>query len=185
MMTDIQTPNFAMNTSDIDPDANPEEKRYTSHVFRSDFSLYAIQSFRPNYSISSAQGNFPPAILFDAVYAAAVLRHFGTQVLRDAVTAAWQDTGKVRSAADANLLAMTEQRAAHEEMIQAQAKERGSRHAAHNPDVFDMLMMIPYVLVPPDELRAAMREAEETAVAAEQIKVTEKVNAWARPIAAE
>jgi len=67
------------------------------------------------------------------------------------------------------------------EMIQKQAQEREDRHRARNlPDTFDMLMVLPYALVPPNELQEMMRKAKEMVAAAEQRRVKEKVNTWAR-----
>ena len=34
---------------------------------------------------------WPPAILFDAVYAGALLHHFGTQELKDTLATTWRD----------------------------------------------------------------------------------------------
>jgi hypothetical protein len=36
--------------------------------------------------------DWPPATLFDAVYASAVLHNFGTQKLKDAVSKVWKDS---------------------------------------------------------------------------------------------
>ncbi len=58
---------------------------------------------------------WPPPILFDAVYASAVLHHFGTQTLKDEVAATWKDTfdpGGVMAAADANYKVITDERSA-------------------------------------------------------------------------
>jgi hypothetical protein len=52
------------------------------------------------------------------------------------------------------------------------------REARQCPDIFDKLMMLPYILVPPDEQRAMFREAKERAEAAEQKRVLGKVETW-------
>lgn len=70
-------------------------------------------------------------------------------------------------------------------MTESQAREREVRHEPNVPDIFDMLTIIPYISVPPPELRAAMREAQESAEAVEQRRVQEKVSAWARQVTAE
>ncbi|KAF8886439.1 hypothetical protein CPB84DRAFT_1837807 [Gymnopilus junonius] len=122
----LVTPNFAMDTADIDPNAPPLEKRYTAHVFKPDPALRfesASLQIKGTY-------NDPPDILFDAVYASALLHQF----------------------------------------------------ADGSPDSFDMLMALPYILIPPDELQKAMKEAEEKIEAAEQQRVQAKVESWLRQV---
>ena len=41
-----------------------------------------------------------------------------------------------------------------------------------------MLMILPYILVPRNELKMMLREAKEKAEAAEQRRVQEKVGTW-------
>lgn len=58
-------------------------------------------------------------------------------------------------------------------------RERKARsNAPIGPDISDMLMVLPYILVPPNELQAMFRAAREKAEAAEQSRVHEKVDAW-------
>jgi hypothetical protein len=74
-------PNFAMDTSDINPTASPEEERCTAHLFKPDKRDYLGDNTLPLGSplrICTDRTWWPPAILFDAVYASAVLHHFGT-----------------------------------------------------------------------------------------------------------
>lgn len=48
----------------------------------------------------------------------------------------------------------------------------GLRYRPHSePDTFHMLTILPYILVPLNELQATMREAREKAAAAEQRRV--------------
>jgi hypothetical protein len=53
--------------------------------------------------------------------------------------------------------------------------------ARDEPDTLDML---PYILVPPNELQAMLRAAKEKAEAAEQRRVQDKVEAWNKQVAA-
>jgi hypothetical protein len=81
-----------MDTTDIDPTAEPTEKRWTSHVFRH-VATFLREALAPGSGVPICDNpQYPPAILFDAVYAGALLRHFGTQTLKDNVIANWQDT---------------------------------------------------------------------------------------------
>lgn len=59
-------------------------------------------------------------------------------------------------------------------------KRAQARHdeALGGPDAFDVLVALPYIRVPPDELKETMREAQERAEVAEQARVREKVDTW-------
>ena len=82
--------------------------------------------------------------------------------------------------------AITDARALAAEKSQNQAQERRARHQARGavPDTFDMLMTLPYSMVPRNELQAVLREAKEKGEAAEQKRVQEKVDAWMRQVTA-
>ena len=100
---------------------------------------------------------------------AQLLHIFGTQKLKDAVAKVWKDSfnpGGIMTGADANHK--------HDEVTVNQAQERQERYAAHNcPDIFDMLLALPYVLVSPETLRAAKDNAET----AERSPVRDKIDA--------
>ncbi|KAH8989228.1 hypothetical protein EDB86DRAFT_2831723 [Lactarius hatsudake] len=101
---------------------------------------------------------FPTAIIFDAVYTGAVLHHFGTQTLKDTITANWEDTYS-----RAMTVAPTDPKAAIESLrsqMQAQAVSGTAALAldeeAHDEshcelDILDVLTFVPYCMVPPDE----------------------------------
>ena len=164
-----QTPNFAMTTADINPTAPPAEKACTAHLFQPDDRLSLGDRTLPLGSLLriSNTPEWPPTILFDAVYAGAVLHHFGTQTLKDEVTVTWKDIYRV----------IVDEKSAAAKKVQKQ--EREARYQARaSPDAFDMLMVLPYIKVPQDDLEAAFREAEEKAEATEQRRVREKVDAW-------
>jgi len=188
----MQTPNFAMNTSDIDVIAPPAEKRCTAHLFRpnkrsclGDKTLALNSPLR----ISDNPMLWPPAILFDAVYAGAVLYHFGTQTLKDDVLGTWKNIfypGGVMTVAHADYKAILDKRAAPAAKAQEDSRDRKARREARSgpsgPDTFDMLMTLPYIMVPPNELQAMLREAEEKAEAMERRRVHEKVDTWMKQI---
>ena len=70
-----------------------------------------------------------------------------------------------------------------EERTQKHTQARQARYETRTvPDTFDMLLALPYILVPRNELHATLREAREKAGAAEQRRVEEKVDAWNRQI---
>jgi hypothetical protein len=176
-----------MTTADVDPTAPPTEKRCTAHAFKlGDPFLLGRETLSSGSPLRiSDTSEWPPAILFDAVYAGAVHHHFGTQTLKDEVAATWKDTypGGVMTAAHADYKAITEERAAATERTQNQAQDRKARSKARSgPDTFDMLMTLPYIMVPRNELQAMLREAKEKAEATEQRRVQEKVDTWMKRI---
>lgn len=185
----LMTPNFAMNTTDIDPTTPQVEKRCTAHLFRRGAptllgGLGAPPSGTP-LRISDTP-DWPPAILFDAVYADAVLHHFGTQRLKDGVAATWKDIfypNGVRTSAHADYKAITDERSTATERTQNQAQERMARYETRSgPNILDILMTLPYIMVPQNELQAMLSAAREKAEAAEQRRVQEKVDTWINQI---
>ena len=188
----MQTPNFAMNTSDIDVTAPPAEKRCTAHLFEPDKRYYLGRETLPPgppLRISDNPLSWPPAVLFDAVYAGAVLEHFGTETLKDEVARTWNNIfypGGVVTAVHADHKATLDKRAASAAKTQKDNQNRTARREARSgpsgPDTFDMLMTLPYIMVPPNELQAMLREAEEKAEAMEQRRVHEKVDTWMKQI---
>ncbi|KDR76447.1 hypothetical protein GALMADRAFT_446224 [Galerina marginata CBS 339.88] len=170
----LPTPNFAMDTSDLDPRAPPGEERCTAHLFDPNYPECLVM--RPSGSpirISNSP-NWPPAILFDGVYAGAVLHHFGTQALKTVLTETWMDTFYPNGVLDQAQAELKKQKQVQE--CQAHYERRAV------PDTFDMLMMLPYVLTEPNKLRATLREAKEKAAAEEQKHIQEKVDTWQRQV---
>jgi len=79
---------------------------------------------------------------------------------------------------------ITDAQALTEERTRKQAQEHQARYEARSvPDTLYMLLALPYILVPRNELQTTLREAKEKA-AAEQRRVQEKVDTWNRQITA-
>ncbi|KDR77129.1 hypothetical protein GALMADRAFT_1327451 [Galerina marginata CBS 339.88] len=172
----LSTPNFAMDTTDVDPTAPAGEKRYTAHLFEPSKPFFSGGTSEPPSGVSlriSHTPDWPPAILFEAVYASTVLHHFGAQLLKDEVAATWKYIFYLDGV-------MSQAQAEHKEVVGRQARY----DAYAGPDNFDILLALPYILMPPDELQAMMREAKEKAAGAEQRDVQEKVNNWNKQIIA-
>ncbi|KAF9462692.1 hypothetical protein BDZ94DRAFT_1282844 [Collybia nuda] len=177
----LPTSNFAMNTADIDLTASPDEKRCTAHLFAPNypgaFGGMRVPPFGSPLRISDTP-DWPPAIVFDAVYASAVLHHFGTQILKDVIVKTWMDTYAegIMGQAHAEFKSITNARALAEAKRQKRAQERQTRYEARAvPDTFDMLLAMPYI-------SAMLRNAEEKAATEEQECVQEKVETWKRQV---
>ncbi|KAH9023945.1 hypothetical protein EDB85DRAFT_1988944, partial [Lactarius pseudohatsudake] len=159
----LMTPNFAMNTTDVDPTAPPAQKQCISHLFEP--APPGTITSGSTFQISDIH-RFPPAIIFDTVYAA---------------TASWEDTYKAMTVAPTDPRAASDE---HDTAVESlRSRMQAQTHEAHyeshcEPDTFDMLAFVPYCMVPPDELRAAMRELRERAEAEERRRVEEQVGEW-------
>jgi hypothetical protein len=202
---DHQTPNFAMKTNDIDPTASPDEMRCTSHIFKAE-NAFLLTVYKPGFPLKLTDSlENPPAILFDAVYAGAILHHFGTQVLKDVVSTAWKNDyyqGKgVTSSAGAEQRKIDDQRAALAAKTQDEVEERTERcgrsedrkscrlldttPSPSGPDSLDMVMMLPYAFLAENERQAFFMRAREKAEAAEKERLQETVGQWARDVKLE
>ncbi|KAH9026965.1 hypothetical protein EDB84DRAFT_1589110 [Lactarius hengduanensis] len=165
----LMTPNFAMDTTDVDHGAPPDQKRYTAHFIHVDEEPHPSDFVSGIPVRIAASRQSPPDILFDAVYASFILHHFGTKIVKDRIIQEWTDS----------LYPVTDGHAATSERIPAQHERRVNRR---RPDTMDILMALPYILVPPDMLRAEIRAAKEEAEAAEQRCVQERVEGWIKQV---
>lgn len=169
-----------MDTADVDPAAIalPREKRYTTHLFLpgDTFLLGGLGAPPSGTPIQiSDSPDWPPTILFDAVYASVVLQHFGTQTLKDVVSSTWDKvfypSGVVNRA--------------HADYYTEEWKEKQRRkdeEALSRPDTFDMLLAIPYAFADQDKVDAYFRKVEQRAEQAEQRRAQDKVTAWLRQV---
>jgi len=79
-----------MDTTNIDSTTPPQEERCTAHTFqvRPDPDALGRRTINSGAPLRmSHTANWPPAILFDAVYASAVLHNFGTLELKNEIRA--------------------------------------------------------------------------------------------------
>ncbi|KAH9174456.1 hypothetical protein EDB89DRAFT_1953198 [Lactarius sanguifluus] len=163
------TPNFAMDTADVDDTAPPGQKRYTAHIIQNGETFPSDCVPGSSFRITE-NTQFPPDILFDAVYAGFVLLHFGTEAMKESARK------------EAAYGAITDERTTAMERSPKQALDSNERHERRTrgqvDDLIGMVMAIPYILVSPDEHLETMRQAREEAEAAEQRLVHEKVEEW-------
>ncbi|KAN0092517.1 hypothetical protein V8E55_003301 [Tylopilus felleus] len=194
----LMTPNFAMSTADVDPTAQPTEKRCIAHLFDPDLpESFGDTAFHSGSQVRmpNTADKWPPNILFDAVYANAVLRHFAPQTMQD-ILKRWKPAFYPRgitSAAQASHKVIIDERATTTERRdeQNQAREQRAARRANRTsradddciDYFDCLMMLPYILVPPEKQEEVWRKALEKSAEREQSRVEDKVVGWAREVA--
>jgi hypothetical protein len=106
-------------------------------------------------------------------------------VLKDHITTTWKDIfypDGVATTVHADYKAIADERARTVE-TENQAQDRQARYEARGvPDTFDMLMALPYIMVPQEHLKATIRKTQEKADAAEQRRVQERVETWMEQI---
>ncbi|KAG9308030.1 hypothetical protein JVU11DRAFT_12682 [Chiua virens] len=194
----LMTPNFAMTTADIHPDLPPGEQCCTAHRFvpgpahDSDFGGILHPGCRVQMppSGSDDRSNWPPDILFDAVYANAVLLHFAAPGLQDVVRQ-WKSTfypGGVTSARQADYHAMIQERAGRKQEDE-QKDERNQRHRKRSEragedtmDTMDILMILPYIAMPPERVKQFWRETKEKKQQMERTRLEDKVVGWRKDV---
>ncbi|KAI0298172.1 hypothetical protein B0F90DRAFT_1735556, partial [Multifurca ochricompacta] len=143
-----------MTTEDVNPDESPETPRCTTHVFHSDYK-HTLCNYRLNTGSAlriADSDDWPPAILFDAVYASAVLHHFGTDDFKDALSKFTKDTFYPKGETE-----IKDERASEVERRQKWVEERDARQEAQRgrrgetrEELLDMLLFVPFVNMTPE-----------------------------------
>ncbi|KAF9477988.1 hypothetical protein BDN70DRAFT_896072 [Pholiota conissans] len=178
----LQTPNFAMDSADIDPTVAPNEKRWTYHLFKERPDVCNPANYpsgsevRMNRDCDPSQN--PPAILLDAAYAGLILSQFGTRELKDCLAVFSDNVFYPKG---------------HLSRVEQRTKERGRmlrkraalrENASDGPDIWDMLLGATYLFrggIPPphdvemDENRIRFEEEEKR-------RAQDKVDVWIKDI---
>jgi len=178
-----------MDTTDVYLNAGRAQERVTTHFF--EFRESLERQAGPSGSavrLPSDMSIWPPAALFDAVYASTVVHHFG--VALGVILEKWGDVfypgGPTKPAyaddrrrhgqADGDRESSTKQKIAREQHHERHTsnRERGIRYA----EPCDLVMMYRCQAMDPEEVRAYLRGCEEMAAARERKGLEEKVNYW-------
>ncbi|KAF8256472.1 hypothetical protein EI94DRAFT_410790, partial [Lactarius quietus] len=86
----LMTPNFAMDTDDVNDTAEPNERMCTAHVIKPHDEKFPPNLITGSRLRISNSPQFPPDILFNALYAGFVLHHFGTEAMGASITTKWK-----------------------------------------------------------------------------------------------
>ena len=157
-------------TTDVDPNADRAQVRFTSHLFRQDLELAAGPSGSA-VRVPSDVSIWPPAALFDAVYASAVVRHFGFALTE--ISEKWGDVF-YPDPADAD----------KEDSSRRSRQRRYEKRGIHDAiDPHDVVMMYRFQAMEPEKVRAYLKGCEELAAAGERKGLEEKVNSWRESLA--
>ena len=164
-----------MDSSDAVPGADPSERMYIIHPF------VPLKSFNvagsclplpyPDSASSVSVSDWPPDVLFEAVYGAVVLHEFGAEAARARVAEVWEEMYYPRGGFDATTAEMDVRR-------RRARVQRAQARGPAKPDHFDLLMMVPYLAVPPEELRQHFADEERKAEEGQRRGVENKVNRW-------
>jgi len=150
-----------MDTTDVDSNADRAQERFTNHFFaKSSLSGFSGTALR----VPSNMSMWPPTALFDAVYASAVVGHFGSG-LKDILTK-WADVFYLGRPTE---VAHTDKR----------PEECRAVRETHDPiDPHDVVMMYRFIAMEPENVRAYLKGCEEAAAAGKRKGLEEKVNSW-------
>jgi hypothetical protein len=180
-----------MDTTDVDPNADRAQERYTSHAFDPRIMPFAGPSGSA-VRVPSDMSIWPPAVLFDAVYAGAVVRHFGVAVADilkkwgdvfypgGPTKAALAEDQRRRDGADADKKKYSQQKVDRRQRQEMRDERRGTHDAI---DPLDLVMMYRFKAMEPEKVRAYLKGCEEVAVAREHKGLEEKVNSWRKSLA--
>ena len=185
-----------MDTSDVASNAPAGATRYSAHVFDIDTRTLGVNHSDDALLYSGAplrasEANWPPDILFDAIYASAVVCHFVTEELREALRL-WSPAfypGGQKTSAQLDLDAIHAQRDTSIKRAREQASERNVRYEDRNARYgdrvianIDALMIMPYLMFPPEQALAMLKKSKEKAEAAERQQLNKNINSWLKGI---
>lgn len=182
----MQTPNFAMDTDDIEPGAAGQ--RFTSHVFDPEYR----EILKPT-RVPDDMFDWPPAVLFDAVYACAVMNNFG--VLAPDTLTGWKGTfypGGPTTAAHAAEQHRHDAVVAARKKSDLQRDERTKRFARRTKqreggtaDAMDIVMFLPHMLMQREEVERYWKERREATAAKEREELEAAVSSWRQDVPAD
>jgi len=185
-ITFLKTPNFAMDTTDIVSNADRAQVRYTSHLFDLSLERFAGPSGSA-VRVPSDMSIWPPDVLFDAVYAGAVVKNFGFQITD--ILEKWEDVfypgrptklthaddKRRHDQADADKANFNRQKPACQRCYERPDGRRGRHDGIGRHDV---VMVYRCSAMEPETVKAYLRGCEEMGVARECKELEEKVNSW-------
>ncbi|KAL6297957.1 hypothetical protein BKA93DRAFT_813180 [Sparassis latifolia] len=196
----LLTPNFAMSTNDVDPTLQPDEQRWTIHSFEAVFD----PDFRHNrmYNLLVPHGqalrlpvdrtSWPPGILFDAVYAAAVMKYFSHEDFSAYLSQHWQGhfyLGSIGNThADGDIVQIEREREqnamkkAQQKRERAERREKGCTEGGgkEQMDIYDMLLLLPQIVrrPPTAEQRERHLAEQRESELAKRKELEHKVTSW-------
>lgn len=175
-----------MGTDDVVVGVSPNEIRYSAHVFSDQDDGWILGAPEIPYGHPlriSDHSSWPPNILFDTVYASALVNHFGSDELANETHLKWTDVvypGGIKHRGLAELANLTQQRVEAEITRTTQRDQRVERRKQREEqlDGLDILLCVPFMAVPPDQLEQTVKALEERAEVKVQEHSRSKVMEW-------
>jgi hypothetical protein len=177
-----------LTATDVDSDVGRAQDRYTSHAFDQLMMPFAGPSGSA-VRIPSDLSIWHPTVLFDAVYAGTVVRHFGVAVAD--ILNKWGDVfypGGPTKAAHADDKRRCDRADANKgkyHPAESRRRRQEMRDAAKTMLLtLDVAMMYRFQAMEPEKVRDYLKGCEEAAAAAREHKgLEEKVNPWRESLA--
>ena len=190
----LKTPNFAMDTSDAiipENEAASEQQRYTAHAFHTDpnhvSAMLGSRSSGAPVRLPENENRWPPRVIFDVVYAAAVLKLFGTRLDDDRTAWASWASGhypRLASRAAADFIESqkdkqekTDDRRKHDTDRAQRLQKRNGGANEYWADRYDPLTFY-WSFIPQDQVDAYIEKTMEEAAMKAREQAKQKVASW-------
>ena len=164
-----------MDASDTVQGTDPSEHMCLVHALGTDYNdlLAGRRLSIPPPDRTWAAAHWPPAVLFEVVYGAAVMHEFGVLATCQRVADAWEDLYYPDGGWAASTDAYFEGR--HQARV-----ERAEYYRANPPrlEALDMMDMFPGSLLPMGQLREMMKERRKKEREEARKRAEEKVGGW-------
>ncbi|KAL6297954.1 hypothetical protein BKA93DRAFT_813170, partial [Sparassis latifolia] len=186
----LLTPNFAMSTNDVDPTLQSDEQRWTIHSFEAVFDADLRRNRVYNIVIPHGQAlrlpvdrtSWPSGILFDAVYAAAVMKYFSHEDFSAYLSQHWQgrfyldgDMAQIEHEREQNVMKKAQQK-----RERAERREKGDIEGGGKMDIYDMLLLLPQIVrrPPTAEQRERHLAEQRESELVKRKELEHKVTSW-------
>ena len=169
-----------MDASDVVPGADPSETMCLVHAFGTEYKdlLAGRRISIPSPDRTWAAAHWPPAVLFEVVYGAAIMHEFGVPATFARIADAWDSLyypdGGWAASTDAYFAGRHRAR-----------EERAAYYRANppTPEYLDFMMMFPGSMLPMGELREMMKERRKKEREEARRRAEEKVGGWRAGVA--
>ena len=171
-----------MDSNDVVPDASPSEPMYITHLFQP-LHYPAFDSISGSRLTVSDAAQWPPQVLFDVVYASAVLHEFSAPHVRTRIAEIWDELYYPRGGFDATA-AKKRMEGRRERVRRDVVRHRVSGSQLQlqvgrgGPDYLDFAVLVPYLAMSPAELVRYLDDVDAEAEQDAHRRVAERVKRW-------
>ena len=180
-----------MDVSDVPAAANTPPTNAptlcTAHVFSGEIVIGATPDgilVRSGSPVRIASNGWPPAVLFDAVYASVALKTFGVQTAIAKMQEVWQHElsfGLTPRTPSERERAMRDGTKAKKQNVDR--KRNSAQCYEHEElDAWDMLSLVPYLAAPPQHVHEVLEEERERQEREVQRDSEAKVHEWQKTL---